>query len=156
MKTVIEGVISGSLPWGLVGTGATFALSAMLAGLPGLPFAVGVYLPLGSLTPIFLGGVLRRLIESRRSAAGGKVESDPGILAASGLIAGEGLAGVAVAFLVAAQTRWPETGWAHLLDRLHFAERDFAWVGGAPAVVAGALVVAAVAAFLHRAGSRAR
>ena len=51
MKTVIEGVLAGSLPWGLVGTGAAFSLCAMLAGLPGLSFAVGIYLPLGSLTP---------------------------------------------------------------------------------------------------------
>src|SRR6185503_18283542 len=64
MKTVIEGVLAGDLPWGLVGTGASFALSAMLAGLPGLAFAVGIYLPLASLTPIFVGGIVRRVVEA--------------------------------------------------------------------------------------------
>ena len=66
MKTVIDGVLTGSLPWGLVGTGAAFSLSGLLAGLPGLAFAVGLYLPLGSLTPIFLGGAVRRLVEARQ------------------------------------------------------------------------------------------
>lgn len=95
MKTVIEGVVSGSLPWGLVGTGAAFSLCGLLAGLPGLPFAVGIYLPLASMTPIFLGGLVRRIVEARRHDA--PKEGDAGILAASGMIAGEGLAGVAIA-----------------------------------------------------------
>ena len=63
----VEGVLAGSLPWGLVGSGAAFAICAMIAGLPGLSFAVGVYLPLASLTPIFLGGCVRRLADARRS-----------------------------------------------------------------------------------------
>ncbi|HEY4573088.1 MAG TPA: oligopeptide transporter, OPT family, partial [Thermoanaerobaculia bacterium] len=99
MKTVIDGVLTGTLPWGLVGTGASFSLCAILAGLPGLAFAVGIYLPLGSMTPIFLGGAVRRLVESRRKE--GSQEGDPGVLAASGMIAGEGLVGVAIALLVA-------------------------------------------------------
>lgn len=150
MKTVIEGVLAGSLPWGLVGTGSAFALCAMIAGLPGLSFAVGVYLPLASLTPIFLGGIVRRLVDARRSAGAG--ESDPGILAASGLIAGEGLAGVAIAFLVAAKGRWPDAAWSQQLGAWHFAERGFAHLTGASAAVVGVLVVLAVCAMLHRAG----
>lgn len=154
MKTVIEGVISGSLPWGLVGTGSAFALSAMLAGLPGLAFAVGLYLPLGSLTPIFLGGLVRRWVDSRRPA--GTQEGDPGILAASGLIAGEGLAGVAIAFLVAGRTRWPEAGWVRALDSIHFAAKDFTWIEGTQATVTGLALVVAVAALLVRAARSAR
>jgi putative OPT family oligopeptide transporter len=150
MKTVIEGVLAGSLPWGLVGTGSAFALCAMIAGLPGLSFAVGVYLPLASLTPIFLGGIVRRLVDARRSAGAG--ESDPGILAASGLIAGEGLAGVAIAFLVAAKGRWPDAAWSQQLGAWHLAERGFAHLTGAAAAVVGVLVVLAVCAMLHRAG----
>jgi putative OPT family oligopeptide transporter len=150
MKTVIEGVLAGSLPWGLVGAGSAFALCAMIAGLPGLSFAVGVYLPLASLTPIFLGGIVRRLSDARREAGGG--ESDPGILAASGLIAGEGLAGVAIAFLVAAKVRWPEAAWSQQLGAWHFAERGFAHLGGAAAAILGSLVVLAVCAMLYRAG----
>src|SRR6185436_7957991 len=153
MKTVIDGVLAGSLPWGLVGTGSAFALCAMLAGLPGLAFAVGIYLPLASLTPIFLGGLVRRIVEARRGE--GPVEGDPGILAASGMIAGEGLAGVAIAFLVAAQTRWPESGWSQQLASWHFAARDFAWLTGPAAAVLGIAFVLGIAALLYRSGRSA-
>ena len=101
MKTIIEGVLSGALPWGLVLTGAGVALSAILCGVSGLAFAIGVYLPLGSMAAIFVGGCVRSLVERTRGTAS-EGESDPGVLAASGLVAGEGLAGVAVAGLVAA------------------------------------------------------
>jgi putative OPT family oligopeptide transporter len=97
MKTVIEGVLSGSLPWGLVGVGVAFAISAALAGLPGLAFAIGLYLPLSSMTPIFLGGLVRRFTDGKT----GKEDSNAGVLCASGLIAGEGLAGIAIAAGVA-------------------------------------------------------
>ncbi|MEO6191744.1 MAG: oligopeptide transporter, OPT family [Thermoanaerobaculia bacterium] len=150
MKTVIDGVLSGSLPWGLVGTGAAFSLSAILAGLPGLAFAVGIYLPLGSLTPIFLGGVIRRLVDARR--AEGAREGDPGILAASGMIAGEGLAGVAIAALVAAKTKWPKSAWNQWLDSVHFAGKDFSWITGPAAVALGIVLVAGVSWLLYRAG----
>jgi len=97
MKTVIEGVLSGSLPWGLVGTGMAFAIAAILAGLPGLTFAIGLYLPLSSMTPIFLGGLVRRWSDKKDPA-----KSQNGVLCASGLIAGEGIAGIALAIAVAA------------------------------------------------------
>jgi putative OPT family oligopeptide transporter len=147
MKTVIEGVLSGSLPWGLVGTGGMLALCAMLAGLPGLSFAIGIYLPLGSLTPIFVGGLVRRVVDARNGPA---QEGDAGILAASGMIAGEGLAGVANALVVAARTGSP--GLHALLQRWHFADRGFAHLTGAVAAIAGVLVVAGVCVFLYRAG----
>jgi uncharacterized oligopeptide transporter (OPT) family protein len=138
MKTVIEGVLAGSLPWGLVGVGATLAVCALIAGLPGLAFAVGIYLPLGSLTPIFVGGVVRRMIDARRK--GKAADSDAGVLAASGMIAGEGLAGVVIALLVAGaglQIR----GQTHLQGPL--------------AVIAGIAIVVAVCALLYRAGRSA-
>jgi len=150
MKTVIDGVLTGTLPWGLVGTGSAFSLCAILAGLPGLAFAVGLYLPLGSMTPIFLGGMVRRLVDARRKE--GPREGDPGILAASGMIAGEGLAGVAIAFLVAARTRWPESGWSRWLDSVHFAGKEFAWIPGAAGVILGIVLVAGIAGLLYRAG----
>jgi putative OPT family oligopeptide transporter len=153
MKTVIEGVLSGSLPWGLVGTGAGLAICALIAGLPGLAFAVGLYLPLASLTPIFVGGIVRRVVESRR--AGQAPESDPGVLAASGMIAGEGLAGVAIAFLVAGAGRWPDAGFSRALASMHFAARGFTWIEGTVAIVLGIAIVAAVCAVLYRAGRSA-
>ena len=148
MKTVIDGVLTGSLPWGLVGTGAAFSLSGLLAGLPGLAFAVGLYLPLGSLTPIFLGGAVRRLVEARQKE--GPREGDPGILAASGMIAGEGLAGVAIAALVA--TKQGNLAWSRWLDSWHFAGRDFTWITGPAGIIVGIALVLAVATLLYRAG----
>jgi len=99
MKTIIEGVLSGALAWGLVLSGGGLAIGAMLCGVSGLAFSIGVYLPLASMAPIYVGGCLRAWAERRKAASAG--ESDPGILAASGLVAGEGLAGVLVAALVA-------------------------------------------------------
>ena len=101
MKTIIEGVLSGALPWDLVLTGAGLAIGAMLCGVSGLAFSIGVYLPLATMAPLYVGGCVRALVERNRPARD-EGDSDPGILAASGLVAGEGLAGVAVAGLVAA------------------------------------------------------
>lgn len=99
MKTIIEGVLAGELPWGLVLTGGGLAISAILCGVSGLAFAIGVYLPLASMLPIYVGGCARGVVESRRKGKPGG--GDPGVLAASGLVAGEGLAGVLIAGLVA-------------------------------------------------------
>ena len=151
MKTVIEGVLSGALPWGLVGTGAALAVCALIAGLPGLAFAVGIYLPLGSLTPIFVGGIVRRIVDARRAGKAG--ESDPGVLGASGMIAGEGLAGVLIAFLVAGGSKWP--GLAGTLSSVHFAAKDFTHFEGTTAVVLGIALVLAVCLLLYRAGTGA-
>jgi len=100
MKTVIEGVMRADLPWGLVFTGAAIAVIAQLIGLSPLPFAVGIYLPLSTMTPVFVGGVIRLIVEwmAREKHEMHLVERrDQGILLGSGLIAGEGLMGVAVA-----------------------------------------------------------
>ena len=98
MKTVIEGVLQGDLPWGLVLTGAALALTSELLGVPSLPFAVGIYLPLATMTPVFVGGVVRHFVEK---AAKTKEERDlrkeRGVLFGSGLIAGEGVIGVLIA-----------------------------------------------------------
>lgn len=99
MKTVIEGVLQANLPWGLVLAGASLSLVATLVGLPALPFAVGIYLPVASMMPVFVGGCLRRFTEwhAARNNEEVKARTDKGILLGSGLIAGEGLLGVAVA-----------------------------------------------------------
>jgi uncharacterized oligopeptide transporter (OPT) family protein len=82
-------------------TGAGLSLGAMLCGVSGLAFAIGVYLPLASMAPLYVGGCVRALADRGR-AERPEGEHDAGILAASGLVAGEGLAGVLVAGLVAA------------------------------------------------------
>jgi len=100
MKTVIEGVLAADLPWSLVAVGAVFAIVVQLLGVPALAFAVGMYLPLSSTTPIFVGGVVRHFIE--KSANGDEkiltLKKEKGVLLGSGLIAGEGIMGVAIAF----------------------------------------------------------
>lgn len=99
MKTVVEGVLGGNLPWGLVLTGGAFALVAELLRIPSLPFAVGIYLPLSTMTPIFVGGIVRHLIEKRpfQSNEIPEKRSEKGILLSSGFIAGEGILGVLIA-----------------------------------------------------------
>jgi putative OPT family oligopeptide transporter len=136
MKTIIEGVLSGALPWDLVLTGAGLSIGAMLCGVSGLAFAIGVYLPLATMAPLYVGGCVRALVERNRPprAEGG---SDPGILAASGLVAGEGLAGVAVAGLVASGLA-PKA----MDPRL----------GGLPGEIVALGVALAVCAFLLRGG----
>jgi len=98
MKTIIEGVLAGNLPWDLVLTGAGVALAATLCGVSALAFSIGVYLPLASMLPIYLGGCARALAER---AGPKEPQPDIGVLAASGLVAGEGLAGILIAGLVA-------------------------------------------------------
>src|SRR5690606_36448312 len=67
MKLVIDGVLDQSLPWGLVGIGVGIALACEVFRIPSLPFAVGVYLPVATMTPVFLGGMLRWWL-ARRAA----------------------------------------------------------------------------------------
>jgi putative OPT family oligopeptide transporter len=104
MKTVIDGVLHANLPWGLVLTGASFSIVAELLGIPSLAFAVGIYLPLSTMTPVFLGGCLRALVEKRSRRGGDTAGQDrarsateQGVLFASGLIAGEGVMGIGTA-----------------------------------------------------------
>ena len=67
MKTIIEGVLAGALPWGLVLTGAGLSIGAMLCGVSGLAFAIGVYLPLATMAPLYVGGCVRSLAERGRT-----------------------------------------------------------------------------------------
>ncbi|KKN11838.1 hypothetical protein LCGC14_1022460 [marine sediment metagenome] len=99
MKTVVEGVLGGNLPWGLVLIGGAFAIVAELLGVPSLPFAVGIYLPLSTMTPVFVGGAVRHFIE-KRAGNNEKLKAtrkEKGVLLSSGFIAGEGILMVFVA-----------------------------------------------------------
>jgi putative OPT family oligopeptide transporter len=98
MKLVIDGVLAQALPWTLVGIGAAIAVAATLLRLPPLPFAVGVYLPVATMLPVFLGGLLRLFTERRAPTEEEKLaRRDRGILFGSGLVGGEGLIGVVIA-----------------------------------------------------------
>jgi putative OPT family oligopeptide transporter len=99
---IIEGILSRKLEWSLVIAGALIAIALELAGVSALPFAVGMYLPLGTTTPIFVGGALRWIADRARgkSASEAETETSPGVLLASGYIAGGTLIGLIVAFFV--------------------------------------------------------
>jgi len=98
MKMIIEGVMQGNLPWGLVFTGVFLALVIELLGIPVLPFAIGVYLPVQLNACIMVGGVIRLLFDKMKKAEKEKeaIITD-GVLYCSGMIAGEGLVGILLA-----------------------------------------------------------
>ncbi len=101
MKMVVEGVMGGNLPWTLVLTGVFIAIAVYVLGIPVLPFAIGLYLPIYLSTPIMAGGVLRWYLEKRKYSSE-KAKKDcvqSGVLYTSGLIAGEGLVGILLAVL---------------------------------------------------------
>ncbi len=95
MATVIKGVLSQNLPWGYIMVGAAMSLAVFLCGVSPLAWAVGAYLPIATTFTIFLGGLLRGLVDKLRK---NKTESDvsPGMLMATGLVAGGSLLGVVV------------------------------------------------------------
>ena len=95
MKLVVEGVMGGSLPWALVLTGAGIAIAVEVIGIPVLPVAIGLYLPIHLSAPIFAGGLLREFFD-RKGEAGSAI-TEKGILYGSGMIAGEGLIGILLA-----------------------------------------------------------
>ena len=146
MSYIIKGILDRRLPWGLVLFGVMIAVVLEMAGIPSLAFAVGVYLPLSSSSPIFIGGLVRWLADRRsrpRLVAAGlseeqiaaEADKSPGVLMASGYIAGGAIAGSAIAFMAgvlgpvdAVITRWsrahnPFFGGAHadLLALVPFA-----------------------------------
>ncbi len=105
MALITDGILNQKLPWTLVLLGVSISLVLELCGVPSLPFAVGVYLPLSSSTPIFVGGAVRYVADKWRRAGAveehSESESDmsPGVLLSTGYIAGGAIAGVVVAFL---------------------------------------------------------
>jgi uncharacterized oligopeptide transporter (OPT) family protein len=98
--TIIDGIMAGSLPWGLVILGAVLAVVMQLAGVSALAFAVGVYLPLSTTMPIFVGGLVRALVDRMRKFTPEESETSPGTMVSTGLIAGGSLAGIFIALLV--------------------------------------------------------
>jgi uncharacterized oligopeptide transporter (OPT) family protein len=124
MSYIIQGILDRNLPWGLVLFGVMIAIVLELAHVPSLAFAVGVYLPLSSSTPILVGGAIRWLVDRarRRELAVHRLSEEelaadadrsPGVLLASGYIAGGAIAGILIAFMAGvlepldtALTRW--------------------------------------------------
>ena len=106
MALITDGILTHRLPWGLVLIGVFLSIGIELMGVQALPVAVGVYLPLSTSAGMFAGGAIRWLVErkvasQRRSLA--EIESGPGVLFSSGLIAGGSIAGIAVAGIAGAK-----------------------------------------------------
>jgi putative OPT family oligopeptide transporter len=110
MSYVIKGILNRQLPWGLVLLGVMIAVVLEMAGVPSLAFAVGVYLPLSATTPIFTGGLIRwatdRYVRRKHQHANltpeelvAEGDKSPGVLLASGYIAGGAIAGIIIAFM---------------------------------------------------------
>ncbi len=115
MSYIIKGILNRQLPWGLVLLGVMIAIVLEMSGIPSLAFAVGVYLPLSSTSPIFIGGIVRWLIDRRLRRKLAHLElteeqlvaegdRSPGVLMASGYIAGGAIAGIVIAFMTAVTT----------------------------------------------------
>lgn len=99
MSMVTKGVITGTLPWEFVIIGLIFGIAVFAIGLPVLPFALGLYLPLDLSMGILVGGVIRSIIDkATESEEEKKAKSERGVLIASGLIAGDAIIGVLIAF----------------------------------------------------------
>jgi len=121
MSYIIKGILGHQLPWALVLLGVMIAITLEMSGIPSLAFAVGVYLPLSSSSPIFVGGMVRwlvdrwlrrkkfrhhRMTEEELVAEG---DRSPGVLLASGYIAGGTLAGIVIAFMAGVPSMAPIT-----------------------------------------------
>ena len=115
MSYIIKGILNRELPWGLVLLGVMIAVVLEMSGIPSLAFAVGVYLPLSSSSPIFIGGMVRWAVDRylRRKHAHknmteeqlvAETDKSPGVLMASGYIAGAAIAGIIVAFMAGIPT----------------------------------------------------
>jgi putative OPT family oligopeptide transporter len=115
MSYIIKGILNRELPWGLVLLGVMIAIVLEMSGIPSLAFAVGVYLPLSSSSPILVGGLVRWLVDLhlRKKLAHRKLteeelaaegDKSPGVLMASGYIAGGAIAGIVIAFMAGVLT----------------------------------------------------
>ena len=112
---IIKGILNQKLPWGLVLLGVMITIMLECAGVPSLAFAVGVYLPISTSMPIFIGGLIRWGVDLylRKKLASQNLSEDefnaqadqsPGVLMASGYIAGGAIAGIIIAFLAGVMT----------------------------------------------------
>jgi putative OPT family oligopeptide transporter len=147
MATVINGILTQKLPWNLIFLGIFTALTLELCGIKSLPFAVGVYLPLSTTAPIFVGGLVKKMVDWKTGASDeSESEASSGMLFSSGLIAGGAIAGLAVAAVAGFK----------LTQTLDFGAKLWGEHGREAAIgqlVAG-LLFAALSLVLYRVGSK--
>jgi uncharacterized oligopeptide transporter (OPT) family protein len=158
MALVTDGILTQKLPWGLVLIGVFLTIAIELMGLQSLPIAVGVYLPISTSSAMFAGGAVRWLVERRTRGAQrtlAEVESGPGVLFSSGLIAGGALAGVAIAGVAAALVSRAEVAQVPAADYLaHVVGLQGAVGGFAGSDLAALLMFGALGAVLYTVAKR--
>ena len=101
MATIVKGVMTGGIPWLYIVVGIMLASAIELVGISSLPFAIGLYLPLELSTPIMTGGLIALFVRKIAREQDASKRQERGILFGSGLVAGDALIGVLIAFLVA-------------------------------------------------------
>jgi putative OPT family oligopeptide transporter len=146
MSTIIKGLLSQNLPWGLVLVGVFISITLELCGIHSLSFAVGSYLPIATTAPIFAGGLVRWFVE-RKTGVAEESEVGSGTLFSSGLIAGGSLAGILYAVLFGRQiiNAADDSGTLGLMPALH---------EGTIGMVAAGLLFAALGFVLARAAQK--
>jgi putative OPT family oligopeptide transporter len=145
MATIIKGLLSQNLPWGLVLVGVFISVTLELCGIRSLSFAVGSYLPIATTAPIMVGGLVRAWVE-KKTGAPQESEVGAGTLFSSGLIAGGSIAGILVAVLVGTGSMAPLQKVGDILPWLHADD-----VTGK---VAAALLFLALAVIVARAAQK--
>jgi uncharacterized oligopeptide transporter (OPT) family protein len=117
MSYIIRGILDRQLPWALVIFGAAIAITMQMSFVPALAFAVGVYLPISSSLPIWIGGMIRWLVDRKlrqspscinmsQDEFNAETDKSPGVMLASGLIAGGAIAGIGIAFMQGVTTKF--------------------------------------------------
>jgi putative OPT family oligopeptide transporter len=158
MALVTDGILTQRLPWGLVLIGVFLTIAIELMGLQSLPIAVGVYLPISTSAPMFIGGAVRWLVERRlRSGARSlaEVESGPGVLFSSGLIAGGAIAGVVIAGIAALLVASAEAAQVPAADYLaHMVGLQRILGGFATSDIAALVMFALLGGLLYRVARR--
>jgi len=144
MSTIIKGLLSQNLPWGLVLVGVFIAVTLELCGIHSLSFAVGSYLPIATTAPIFAGGLVRAYVE-RKTGKTEESEVGSGTLFSSGLIAGGSLAGILYAVLYGNGIIEDAEGAAGLIPSIP---------DGTAGLVAGGLIFFVLGVVLSRVGQR--
>jgi len=144
MSTIIKGLLSRNLPWGLVLIGVFISVTLELCGIHSLSFAVGSYLPISTTAPIFAGGLVRAYVEKKTGHAE-ESEVGSGTLFSSGLIAGGSLAGILYAVLFGNGIVQDAEGAAGLIPSIH---------DGTGGLIAGGLLFFALGVVLSRMGRR--
>jgi putative OPT family oligopeptide transporter len=144
MATIIKGLLSRNLPWGLVLVGVFISVTLELCGIRSLSFAVGSYLPIATTAPIFAGGMVRAFVE-HKTARKEESEVGAGTLFSSGLIAGGSLAGILYAVLFGRNLIKEAESVTGVIPFLH---------EGTSGMIAGALLFLALAAVLARAAQK--